>query len=170
MASAPMDDRPVPDLDDADLETLRNAFVEAFNARDLDGILEIVAADAELPDTVGEGHEALADELLAVWERSPIVVLTNAQLQEAPAAVAWLPDEQGRWTRVALVTFHSDQGRLTVIDRPDDPEALHTALAEDPIGDIVDEELDWSGWDEGAPSGDGDGDWHERQLPETWTS
>lgn len=170
MAGAAMDDGFVPDLDDADLETLRNAFVEAYNARDLDAVLEIVSADAELPDITGEGHDALAEELLAVWERSPLVVLTHAFVSDAPAAVAWLPDEQGHWHRAGLLTFDGDDGHLTVIQMPDDAEALHAALAEDPVGDVVSEEFDWSEWDRGEPSGDGDGDWHERHVPESWTT
>lgn len=43
------------DGDDADLEALRNAFVEAFNARDLETILELVADDVETPDIPGRG-------------------------------------------------------------------------------------------------------------------
>lgn len=170
MASTLGDDDLGPNLDDADLETLRSAFVEAFNARDLDAVLDLVAADAELPDVAGDGPDALADELQAIWERSPVVVLTDARVDDAPAAVAWLPDEHACWTRVALVTFDGEDGRLTVIQLPDDAEALRTAVAEDPIGDIVDEELDWSSWNEGVPDSDGDGDWHERHLPETWSS
>ena len=168
MIGTPAGDGFEPDLDDADLETLRNAFVEAYNARDLDAILTLVASDAELPDISGEGPEALAEELQAVWARSPIVVLTRALVGEAPAAVAWLPDEHGHWTRAGLMTFDSDRGRLTVVEMPDDVECLQAALADDPIGDVLDEELDWSEWDEGEPSGDGDGDWHEKQLPESW--
>jgi hypothetical protein len=170
MASIPTDDGLGPDLDDADLETLRSAFVEAFNARDLDRLLELVATDAELPDTVGEGHAALADELGAIWERSPVVVLTDASVRDAPAAVAWLPDERGHWTRVALVTFDGEDGQLTVIELLDDADTLHAALTDGPVGDVVDEELDWSTWAEGAPRGDGDGDWYERHLPESWES
>jgi hypothetical protein len=166
MTGTPTDDELGPDLDDADLETLRNAFVEAYNARDLDSILELVSTDAELPDISGDGRDALAEELQAVWQRSPVVVLTHASVENAPVAVAWLPDEHGRWTRSGLMTFDGDQGRLTVVEMPDDAAALELALAEDPIGDVLDEELDWSQWDRGEPSGDGDGDWHERQLPE----
>lgn len=168
MADATTDDEHVPDLDDAGVETLRSAFVETFNARDLDALLDLVAEDAELPDTVGEGRGAIAEELGAIWERSPMVVLTDAQIDGSPAAVAWLPDEHGRWTRVALATFDSHDGLLTVVDLVDDPEALRVALADGPAGDVVDEELDWSTWDQGAPADDGDGDWHERQLPESW--
>ena len=168
MTGTPTNDEREPDLDDADLETLRNAFVEAYNARDLDAMLALVASDAELPDVHGEGTAALAEELQAVWERSPLVVLTHALVADTPAAVAWLPDEHGTWTRAGLMTFDSDRGRLTVIEIPDDVDALHAALADDPVGDIIDEELDWLEWDAGEPTGDGDGDWHERQLPEHW--
>ena len=84
--------------------------------------------------------------------------------------MAWLPDERGRWTRAGLLTFDGDRGQLTVVEMPDDVECLQTALADDPIGDVVDEELVWSEWDRGEPSGDGDGDWHEHQLPEFWST
>lgn len=168
MIGTPASDGHDPNLDDADLETLRNAFVEAYNARDLDAILTIVAPDAELPDIGGEGPDALADELQGVWERSPVVVLTRALVEDVPAAVAWLPDEHGNWTRAGLLTFDSEQGQLTVIEMPDDVECLQAALADDPVGDVLDEELDWSEWDQGEPTGDGDGDWHEKHLPESW--
>jgi SnoaL-like domain len=170
MTGTPADEGLEPDLDDADLETLRNAFVEAYNARDLDAILTLVATDAELPDVNGEGPEALAEELQAVWARSPVVVLTRALVKDVPAAVAWLPDEHGHWTRAGLMTFDSHRGRLTVVEMPDDVDCLQAALADDPGGDVLDEELDWSEWDRGEPSGDGDGDWHERQLPESWST
>ena len=162
MAGIPTDDELGPDLDDADLETLRTAFVEAYNARDLEAIIELVADDVETPDRIGNGRDVLAEELQALWERSPAAVLTNAVVDGTPAAVAWLPDEQGHWCRAALVTFDDDHGRLTVIELPDDPEALQQALAEDPIGDPIDEELDWAGWDRGEASSDGD--WPDSQL------
>jgi hypothetical protein len=55
------------DLDEVDLESLRDAFVEAFNARDLDAIFELVADDVETPDILGQGRDALRDELEAIW-------------------------------------------------------------------------------------------------------
>ncbi len=164
MTGTAMDDDIGPDLDDADLETLRNAFVEGFNARDLDVILELVSDDVETPDLSGDGRDALAEELQAIWERSPGAFLTNAAIDGAPAAMAWLPDDVGNWCRAAIMTFDCDAGRLTVVELPEDVEALQSALADDPAGDPVDEELDWSEWERGEASGDGDGDWAERQL------
>ena len=100
MTGTPADGEREPDLDDADLETLRNAFVEAYNARDLDAILELVSTGVELPDISGDGRDAFAEGLQAACARSPVVVLTHASVENAPAVVAWLPDEQGRWYRV----------------------------------------------------------------------
>lgn len=165
MASIPTDDELGPDIDDADLESLRNTFVEAFNAKDLDAILGLVTDDVETPDVSGDGPAALAEELQAIWERSPGAVLTHAMIEDAPAAVAWLPEDDGvGWYRVAIFTFDGDRGRLTVVEMPDDDWALESAVAEDPTGDPVAEELDWSEWDRGEASDGGDGDWADRLV------
>lgn len=37
-------------LDDADLECVRNSFIELFNARDLDGIQDLLTDDVEFAD------------------------------------------------------------------------------------------------------------------------
>jgi hypothetical protein len=155
-----------PDLDDANLDTLRNAFVEAYNARDLDAALELVSDDVTTPDLGTDGGEALAEELQARWERSPGVVLTNATVDDTVAAVAWLPDEGGRWTRAGLITFDGDHGRLTAIEMPDDADALQRALAESPVGDALDEEQDWSVWDRGEDSEGAGWGWDESQIRE----
>lgn len=129
---------------DADLETLRDEFVDAFNARDLDAALAIVAEDVEAPDVRdGEGAQALGEELEAIWERSPGAILTRAFVDDSPCAVAWLPDEDGCWSRAALVCFDADGGLLTLVELPDDADALDRAVAEEPTGDELAEWTDW---------------------------
>ncbi len=141
-------------LDDVDLETLRDAFIEAFNARDLDAILDLVADDVEVPDLPGEGREALSEEMQAVWERSPAVILTRATVDGNTSAVGWLPGEDGRWSRSTLVTFDDERGLLTLVQMPDGPDDLERAGAEHPGGEPLDEEQDWSQWDRGESSAD----------------
>ena len=158
MTDTPTDDEYGPDIDDVDLETLRGAFVEAFNARDLDAVLELLSDDVETPDLSGDGGDAMAEELQSIWERSPAAVLTHATVDDAPAAMVWLPDDGGHLRRVGLMAFDGDQGRLTAIEMPDDDAALEQALAETPIGDPLEEELDWSEWDSGESSEDADRD------------
>jgi hypothetical protein len=136
---------------DVDLEALRDEFVDAFNARDLDAVLGIVHEDVETPDTTGDGVANLAEELQTIWERSPGVILTRAFLDGEACAVAWLPDEDGCWSRAALVCFDFDAeaGLLTVVTLPDDADALDRAEADDPTGSELDEWDDWANWDRG---------------------
>ncbi len=134
---------------DVDLESLRDEFVDAFNARDLDAVLAIVHEDVETPDTTGDGAASLAEELEAIWERSPEAILTRAFLDDRPCAVAWRPDEDGCWCRAALVCFDAEAGLLTVVALPDDADALDRAEADDPLNGELDEWHDWARWDRG---------------------
>jgi hypothetical protein len=134
---------------DVDLESLRDEFVDAFNARDLDAVLAIVHEDVETPDTTGDGAASLAEELEAIWERSPEAILTRAFLDDRPCAVAWRPDEDGCWCRAALVCFDAEAGLLTVVALPDDADALDRAEADDPLSGELDEWQDWARWDRG---------------------
>lgn len=141
------DEEPEPDLEavvvDSDLESLRNEFVAAFNARDLDAVLAIVASDVECPDRQAWGARELAVELSQIWDRSPEALLTTALLDGTPCAVAWLPDQLGSWCRAALVCFDADDGLLRLIELPDDPDALDRAEADTPDGDELEPSLDW---------------------------
>ncbi|MGH3664980.1 MAG: hypothetical protein ACRDU8_02610 [Egibacteraceae bacterium] len=136
--------------DATDLESLRDEFIDGFNARDLEALLGLVHADVECPDIAGDGVAVLAEELESIWERSPGAILTRAFLDDTPCAVAWLPDEDGCWTRAALVCFDVGEGLLNLVAVPDDPDALDRAEAEDPTGEELEEWSDWSEWDSGA--------------------
>jgi len=139
-----------PYLDgDGDLEALRDAFVDGFNARDLDALLGLVDDEVETPDLPGDGAAVFAEELEAIWERSPGALLSRAFLEGVPCAVAWLPDEEGCWARAALVCFAAEDGLLSVVGVPDDPDALDRAEAADPTGEELEEWSDWAEWDRG---------------------
>lgn len=140
-------DRTAPD---SELEALRDEFVDAFNARDLEALLALVSADVECPDLSSEGAPALIEEVDSIWERSPGALLTRGFLDDEPVAVGWLPDEDGCWTRAALVCFDATDGLLCSVAMPDDADALERAEAEDPAGDEVEEWADWSTWESGA--------------------
>lgn len=135
---------------DSDFESLRDGFVDGFNSRDMDAILALVDADVECPDMPGsEGVGALVEELLAIWERSPGAILTRALLDGTPCAVGWLPDEDGCWSRAALVCFDAADGLLTLVAMPDDAAALDAAEVDEPTGEELDEWSDWSEWERG---------------------
>ena len=143
------DGRPVPD---SGLAALASGFVDAFNARDLEAVLTLVAADVECPDAAGPGAPAFADELTSIWERSPGALLTLAVLDDEPCAVAWLPEEDGCWRRATLVrcaAHEHDPSLLGVVALVDDPDGLDRAETEDPTGEELDEGSAWSEWTDG---------------------
>lgn len=137
---------------DGELESLRDAFVEGFNARDLDAVFAVVAADVECPDLHGSSAAELAEELLAIWERSPGAILTRGLLDEVPCAVAWLPGEEGGWFRAALVCLDAEDGLLSLVEMPDDADALDRAEADDPSGEEPEEGVAWVEWEAGEES------------------
>ena len=145
------DDQPAVALSDgaADLETLRDEFVDAFNARDLDTLIGLARPDVECPDIHGDGVGALAEEVSAIWERSPGALLTRGFLDDMPCAVAWLPDEDSCWSRAALVVLDGSDGQLSLVSVPDDADALDRAEADDPEGEEQDEGSNWAEWDSG---------------------
>ena len=143
-----LEDDTAPRVDDRAehvAESLRDAFVDAFNARDVDGALAVTAPDVECAESAGDGTAALSAFLVGVWERHPGVVLTAGELDGEACAVAWLPDEDGCWSRAALVTLAVADGLLDVIALPDDVDGLDRVLAVEPAGDELD---DWLGWAE----------------------
>jgi hypothetical protein len=140
-----------PAVGDPDLDSLCDGFVDAFNDRDLELLLTLTADDVDVPDVPGEdGPDVLADEVCAIWERSPGAILTRGSWEGRPCAVAWLPDDEGGWVRAGLWLFEADDGLLTVAACPDDPDALESADAEDPTGEELEEWRDWGEWESGA--------------------
>lgn len=141
----PVDEPPA----DGEVESLRDAFVEGFNARDLDAVFAVVASDVECPDLHGSGAEQLAEELLAIWERSPGAILTRGLLDGVPCAVAWLPGEEGGWVRAALVCMDAEDGLLSLVEIPDDADGLDRVEADDPRGEEPEEGVAWIEWEMG---------------------
>jgi SnoaL-like domain len=163
-------------LDDVDLETLRDAFVEAFNARDLETILDLVADDVETPDLLGEGRDALSDELEAVWEDFPEIIVTRAVVDGRPSAMAWRADDDASWSPSMLFTFDDGEGLLVLVEMTDHPDELERATADDPEDEPPDEEVTWPGWDRAEDSRDisyplriveGDSDQETEEQPDT---
>ncbi len=132
-----------------DLETLRDEFVDAFNARDLETILGLVSDDVECPDIGGEGAAAFAAELTLLWDRAPGAIVTRGFLDDIPCAVAWVPGEGGVWARASLLTLDGDEDVLSFVELVDDGDALDRAVADDPTGEELDEGLGWVDWDGG---------------------
>jgi hypothetical protein len=125
------------------------AFTEAYNARDLDALLELVREDTEAPG-LGNDLDHLPEAIEDLWERRPSTVLTRGDLDGQVLAVMWELGDGGRWWRVATVHFDDcSDGEIGVIEFSDDPGILEEVQTVGPDGDL-DEGSRWEEWTDGA--------------------
>lgn len=138
------------------LESVIDGFIEAYNAHDLDGVLEVLAEDCELPGLGGDpqGFSRACDDM---WDQRPHALLTRGLVDDQPVAVLWdvctgMPTRSanGRWERVGLFVFdRADRDdAIGLIEAIEDPAALEAAETDDPADDLV-EGARWEEWYEG---------------------
>lgn len=149
--TAELEDLDGAPFDDAAAELL-DAIAEAFNARDMDGLLEVIARDGEVPGLLGYERDNLADAIEDLWIRRPTCCVTRGSVNGGCVGVLW--EHDGRtWWRVA--TLHVDDitdGTVGVLEFSDDAALLDEVEAERPDQDL-EEGSRWAEWDEGS---DGD--------------
>jgi hypothetical protein len=127
-----------------------DALAEAFNARDLDALLDVVATDGEAPGLLGGDRDHLPDAVESLWHRRLTCCLTRGRVADQVVGVLWEHDGAEWW---ALATVHisdvDDDGVVGVLEFSDDP-----ALLEEVEGDGPDDDLEegsrWEEWEDGA--------------------
>lgn len=152
------EDDPDVDLLDDDLDaglrddeeaTALDAVAEAFNARDLDRLIEILAPDGEAPGLLGYDVDNLPTAVQDLWARRPTVCLTRGRAETEHVGVLWEHDGD-EWWRLAVA--HVDDvhdGRIGVVEFSEDTALLDRVECEPPARDELDEGARWSEWDEG---------------------
>jgi hypothetical protein len=126
---------PLATTNDSDLI---DEFIECFNARDLDGIGELIATDVEAEFVHAVGSAGAMEGLEDLFVREPLVVLTRGDADGDALAAVWHPSAGGQQV-VGYLIFEftdDDPGRLTrieyvdelnaddlVIETPDEPVA-----------------------------------------------
>lgn len=134
---------------DPDLADCIDAFNESFNARDLEGVLELVDEDCEFPG-LGNDIDNFPEAIEDLWERRPSCTLTRAEHDRTPLAVMWELGDGEAWWRVATVHFDdAADGHLGVIEFTDDPTLLEEVEAASPDGDL-EEGARWTEWEDGS--------------------
>lgn len=131
-----------PTPDDAVL-----AFIECFNARDLEGLCELLRPDAEVPG-LGNDVPNFQSAVDRLWSRSPTCMLTNGRLDDRDVAVMW-EGAEGRWWKAAALLFAGEKDRLGVVELVDDPETFDAVVAEEPEREF-DEGARWEEWEDGS--------------------
>jgi hypothetical protein len=124
--------------------------VAAFNARDLDDLLALVASDGEAPGLLGYDRANLPAAVTDLWHRRPTVVVTRGELAEdgGPCGVLWEHDGSD-WWRLALVSVDDiHDGVVGVLEFADDPDLVDRVVTEKPDEELV-EGARWQEWEEG---------------------
>lgn len=135
---------------DDELATALDGLAEVFNARDLDGVMQVLAPDAEAPGLLGYDRANLPGAIEDLWQRRPTCCLTRGYHAEIDVGVLWEHDGSA-WWRVATVHIDDVQdGLIGVIEFADDPDLLEQLAADPPDPDDLDEGARWTEWDEGA--------------------
>ena len=132
---------------DAAAENLSDEFVDLFNARDLDGIAELVTADVTSDLFDGAGVESAVEGMAGLLRRYPQLVATRGEDGNQPIVALWIPDEQGQYRLMGyfeLSALDELVDRITYVDTPGTD-----LLVEEPDPDEMAEWQDWKEWDTG---------------------
>jgi hypothetical protein len=134
--------------DDGEADALDLA-ATAFNARDLDELVGLMAADGEAPGLFGADRASLAEAIEQLWERRPTCCVTRGRVEVDHVGVLWEHDGTD-WWRVAVI--HVDDvvdGRIGVLELSEDTDLLDRVECEPPDDDLL-EGSRWAEWDEGT--------------------
>lgn len=121
----------------------------AFNHRDLDQLLGLLASDGEAPGLLGYDRDNLPDAVADLWERRPSVQLTRGSLEGDPVGVLWEHDGAA-WWQLAVVTVDDVRAeRVGVLEFADAPDLLDHVRTVEPDDAMLQGER-WQEWDEGG--------------------
>jgi hypothetical protein len=138
---------------DAGPESTLDEFVDYLNARDLDGIAELLHPEVTFDTAGGSGSQAVADSLGELVLRNPGVVFTRGELGTEPVVVAWSPAGDHDYAPMGSFsfTFLDEDGEALVehIGYDDGPPDEDRLLAEEPDPADMPEGMDWEEWDSG---------------------
>ena len=152
-------DDPDVDLLDDDLDAglrddreadLLDSLAEVFNARDLEGMLELLAADAEVSGLAAHDRDDVADAVRDLWRRRPTCCLTRGFAATEHVGVLWEHDGDAWWRIAAVHIDDPAESHLGVLEFSDDTALLDQIECEPPDPDDLEEGARWSEWDEGT--------------------
>lgn len=86
-------------------DDVMDALAEVFNARDLDGVVDLCTPDCEIPGLVSDLAE-VGPALDDLWERRPSITMTRMVVDDVAVGVLWERVASDRWG--ALGTVHLD--------------------------------------------------------------
>jgi hypothetical protein len=144
-------DLPAPPNEGTGLEDLLDEFVELVNARDLDGLAEVLKPDVVADFLDSTSRFGVIDELSELVLRNSSLTLTRGELDLEPVAALWVLDqEKGVYDLIGFLTFEmSDSGDLIQrMDYVDELPGVEDLVVETPDCLEIPEWEVWSAYDE----------------------
>jgi hypothetical protein len=138
--------------DDAEADAI-DAIADAFNGRQLDDLLDLLASDGEAPGLLGYDRDNLPTAIEGLWKRRPTVFLTRGHAELEHVGVLWEHDGESWWRLAAVHVDDVVDGRVGVIEISDDAALLERVVCEAPSAEDLEEGSRWSEWEDGV---DGD--------------
>lgn len=139
-------------IDNAEMDDVLDELVDVLNGRDLDGLSELLAADAEAGFLGESSRDGVVDGFNDLFLRYPTLLVTRGDLGSDPIVAVWLFDrEADRFDPFGYLAFEmSDKEecllqRVEYVDELPDSEDL---VIETPERSELAEWEDWSELDE----------------------
>ncbi|MGF1617351.1 MAG: hypothetical protein ACFCU2_06020 [Acidimicrobiia bacterium] len=123
-------------------------FVERFNARDWEGVSDLLAEDVTSDFFQATTAEDLIEGMIDLMLRYPTLVVTRGDLGHDPVAAAWLLDQD--LERYGLVGYfrveidESDEPLIANLEYIEEVPDTPNAVFESPEGTEIDEWEDWN--------------------------
>lgn len=140
-------------LDNADLDNVLDELVDMVNGRDLDGVSDLMAPDAQSDFLGGTSRETVVDGFNDLFLRNPNLLATRGDLGSEPIVALWLFDFEGDHFDLSgyatLDVDDSEDALITGITFVDDIPETEDLVVETPDRAELPEWEDWTEFDEG---------------------
>ncbi|MDH3260622.1 MAG: hypothetical protein OEM84_06570 [Acidimicrobiia bacterium] len=146
-----MTDKAADAATDVAVDNASDEFVDLFNARDLDGIADLVTAEVASDLFDGTGVESAVNGIAGLMRRYPQLIATRGEDGNQPIVALWIPDEQSQYRLMGYLEMSTEEeliDRITYVDTPGTD-----LLVEEPDADEMAEWQDWQDWDTGEEAG-----------------
>ena len=145
-----MKDEPTDAVADTAVENATDEFVDLFNARDLDGIADLVSAEITSDLFDGVGVESAIHGIAGFLRRYPQLIATRGEDGNQPIVALWISDEQDQYRLMGYLELSAEDELIDRITYDDTPGS--DLLVEEPDPDEMTEWQDWREWDTGEES------------------
>jgi hypothetical protein len=139
-------------IDNARLDNILDELVDVLNGRDLDGLSELLAADAEVSFLGESSRDGVIDGFNDLLLRYPTLLVTRGEFGADPIVAVWIFDrEADLFEPFGYMTFEtgdSEEGLIQLINYIDEAPDSEDLLVEVPERSELPEWEDWSLLDE----------------------